>query len=128
MMIQSWLPLTRFKSLKRESLLLSAFEADCRCRDGRPPATEGLSEVVRIPVRSSSIKSVGFDSATCVMEVEFQDGEIYHYCEVPNALYEALIASTSIGLKFNESVRNEYVCVRVTETETPASRLRHDQG
>jgi hypothetical protein len=53
--------------------------------------------MTRLPVLSSSIRSIGFDASAGVLEVEFQDGEIYQYCDVPREVHDQLIAAKSVG-------------------------------
>jgi KTSC domain len=53
---------------------------------------------------SSSIASVGYDSETLTMEVEFTNGNIYQYFDVPQGVYEELITAESAG-QFRASER-----------------------
>lgn len=62
----------------------------------------------RVPVASSTIASVGFDDATLALEVEFQNGLIYQYFDVPRAVFDSLLAAESPGGFFNEQVRGSY--------------------
>jgi len=48
------------------------------------------------------------------MEIEFTDGEIYEYFQVPAATFERLISSTSTGADFNREVRGNFACKRLT--------------
>lgn len=49
----------------------------------------------RAPVQSSNVRSVGYDAG--VLEVEFSSGGVYRYAGVPEATYQALMKSPSIG-------------------------------
>ena len=44
----------------------------------------------RTPITSSNLKSVGYNAAEKVLEIEFHDGGIYQYFNVPASVYEAL--------------------------------------
>lgn len=46
----------------------------------------------RRPVRSSSLKAIGYDAAALVLEIKWRNGSIVRYTGVPEALYEALLA------------------------------------
>lgn len=69
----------------------------------------------RIPVKSSNIKSIGFDPEQRELEVEFSSGSVYTYNAVPREVYEALIqensdvlqgkSDASVGVKFNDLVK-----------------------
>ncbi len=48
-------------------------------------------------VSSSNIKSIGYDNSTSVLEVEFLNGNIYQYSNVPERLYVNLMNASSHG-------------------------------
>lgn len=56
-------------------------------------------------VRSSNIKSIGYDEETKTLEVEFTNGGIYQYKEVPKEIYEGFSKTESIGSYFAKSVK-----------------------
>jgi hypothetical protein len=59
----------------------------------------------RIAVDSSNLVSVGYDEGT--LEVEFNSG-IYCYYDVPEYIYEELMASDSIGSYLHQNVKSSY--------------------
>jgi len=65
----------------------------------------------RIPVTSSNLKSVGFDSN--VLEIEFQNGGIYQYLRVPEDIYQDLLSAPSKGRFFNMSIKGRYKAIRI---------------
>jgi hypothetical protein len=64
--------------------------------------------VYRRPVQSSLIRSVGYNLASSVLEIEFVAGRVYEYHDVPLSVYSELMAAESIGNYFNESIRDMY--------------------
>ena len=64
--------------------------------------------ISRIPVESSNLKSVGFDSRTKTLEVEFRHGGVYRYLEVPDAVHAELMKAESKGRYFQTNVRNKF--------------------
>jgi len=50
----------------------------------------------RVPVRSSNLISVGYDSALRVLEAEFKHGSVYQYFGVPSMVY-GLIAIEGVA-------------------------------
>ena len=62
----------------------------------------------RTPVSSSNLRSVGYDSATQVLEIEFKSGDIYQWFAVPNAVYDELMHSPSIGGYYSKHIRGNY--------------------
>ena len=51
----------------------------------------------RTTVESSQIKSVGYDPATEVMEVEFSTGSIYEYAGIPANIHADFMRAESKG-------------------------------
>jgi len=51
----------------------------------------------RIPVVSSNLKSVGYNSQTETLEVEFKDNKLYEYLNVPSSLHTGLMNAESKG-------------------------------
>lgn len=63
----------------------------------------------RRPVDSSLIRSVGYDVASSVLEIEFTgEGRIYEYYDVPLSVYLELMAAGSKGQYFNEYIKDMY--------------------
>ena len=60
------------------------------------------------PVDSSQIRSVGYDSETETMYVEFKNGQVYRYLEVPQNVFNNLKNSSSPGRFFLSSVKQYY--------------------
>lgn len=57
---------------------------------------------------SSSIGSVGYSAETEMLEVTFRRGARYRYLGVPQTVYEGLLAASSKGRYFNESIREAF--------------------
>ena len=62
----------------------------------------------RTPVTSSNVASVGYDPGTMTLEVEFTNGSVYQYFDVPEAVYRELRGATSVGTYLNQSIKNSY--------------------
>ncbi len=62
----------------------------------------------RTPIISSNLKSVGYDVNTKTLEIEFQNGSVYQYYEVPLNIYEELMKAPSHGKFFHAHIRNVY--------------------
>ena len=53
--------------------------------------------MLRDPVSSSNIASIGYDPGSETLEIEFTNGSIYQYFNVPAGLHEQLMAAPSKG-------------------------------
>jgi hypothetical protein len=62
----------------------------------------------RIPVNSTNLASVGYSKAQKILEVEFIDGSVYQYIDVPQAIYESLLGSSSRGHYLHVHVKGIY--------------------
>ena len=62
----------------------------------------------RQPVRSSNVASLGYDEASSILEVEFNDGAVYRYFGVPSSEYSALLGARSIGRYLNTNIKRRY--------------------
>ena len=67
----------------------------------------------RISVDSSNLRSVGYDLRTSTLEVEFTNGSVYQYFDVPESVHEGLISSGSKGQYFNSFVKGVYRYARL---------------
>jgi N-formylglutamate amidohydrolase len=67
----------------------------------------------RIPIRSSTIHSVGYESATEILEIEFNTGWIYEYYGVPNNVYHNLMNASSKGIYHKENIKFTYRYKRI---------------
>ncbi|RJP47510.1 MAG: KTSC domain-containing protein [Desulfobacteraceae bacterium] len=62
----------------------------------------------RTPVQSSNVASVGYDSDSLTLEVEFTNGTVYQYFDVPTLEYENLIIAESVGSYLNQNIKYNY--------------------
>ena len=68
----------------------------------------------RINVSSSNISSIGHDSSSNTLEVEFHDGSIYQYYGVPESEYNELMNASSHGQYLNEYIKGKYSYRKIT--------------
>lgn len=62
----------------------------------------------RQPVKSRILRSVGYDSSTKILEIEFQTKLVYQYLGVPPKTFADLMHSDEIGKYFSEKVRPKF--------------------
>lgn len=62
----------------------------------------------RTPVNSSVMTEIGYDRKTATLEVLFTNDTLYQYFDVPEELYEELLAAPSIGQFFNSNIRGRF--------------------
>lgn len=62
----------------------------------------------RTPVRSSNIRSVGYDPASGTLEVEFNSGGVYQYSGVAETIYQGFMRAASKGSYFHDHIKGRY--------------------
>jgi hypothetical protein len=67
----------------------------------------------RISIISKVLKSVGYDETTGMLEVEFKNGGLYEYVDVPAEEYSALMLAPSKGTYFGDNIRDKYRFKRI---------------
>jgi hypothetical protein len=68
----------------------------------------------RKPVTSSMMRSVGYDPARSILEIEFRTGETYDYFAVPASTARALMSAESKGQFFHQSIDGVYPFAKAT--------------
>jgi hypothetical protein len=74
---------------------------------GPAPAASREHAIERTPVRSSALRSVGYDQEQRILEIEFTGGAVYRYFDVPPEVYRGLMAAESHGRYFHQHVRDK---------------------
>ncbi len=72
-----------------------------------------ISRIPRHPVESTGIAAVGYSRRLHALEIEFRDGSIYRYVDIPISHYHGLIGAESKAHYYNDHLRGKYRCVRV---------------
>lgn len=60
-----------------------------------------------IPVSSSNLVSVGYDSSTATLIIAFHSG-VYDYYNVPQNIFEGLLNASSKGKYHHAFIKNSY--------------------
>jgi hypothetical protein len=67
----------------------------------------------RVPVVSSTVSSVGYDVGTQTLEVEFSNGNVYQFFDIPEAVHQQLMQAASAGAFFNGNIKGSYRYARM---------------
>ncbi|AHG43241.1 MULTISPECIES: KTSC domain-containing protein [Pseudomonas] len=67
----------------------------------------------RSPVSSSNVESVGYDEDSETLEVEFKNGTLYQYFDVPQSAFNGLVNADSVGGYLAENIKGVYRYSRV---------------
>ena len=87
--------------------LLDELEAKGFC-EGESNENNPVLEMNRISVESSNIESIGYDSNSKILEIEFNNYSIYRYYEVAEDVYDELMAAKSQGSYLYQKIKGVY--------------------
>jgi hypothetical protein len=71
------------------------------------------SRIPRSQVHSSALIAIGYSRRLHALEVEFVNGAVYRYLDVPAQLYRDLIGAASKARFYDENVRGHFRSVHV---------------
>jgi hypothetical protein len=72
----------------------------------------------RKAVDSSMLKSIGYDSESQTLELEFKSGEVWQYMDVPAEEFEGLMNAPSHGSYARQNIIESYHETRVSDRKT----------
>ena len=70
--------------------------------------------MLRQVVTSQIIHSVGHDAEARTLEVQFRNGWLYRYDDVPAEIYRALMAADSHGRYLKQNIVDKFVTTRIS--------------
>jgi uncharacterized protein len=62
----------------------------------------------RQAVTSSNIASIGYEANSQTLEIEFLNGGVYQYFDVPQNVYDELMNADSHGQYLNQNIKGYY--------------------
>jgi hypothetical protein len=74
---------------------------------------KGGYPLIRQPVQSSNIDSIGYDPEENILQIKFNSGGIYNYHNVPRRVYTTLLAAPSKGKYFHSDIKSKFKYVKV---------------
>jgi hypothetical protein len=72
-----------------------------------------VSRIPRKPVDSSAIAAIGYSKRLHTLEIEFRNGAIYRYLDVPIATYNDLLTADSKARFYDHNIRGHYHSLHV---------------
>lgn len=69
--------------------------------------------VPMVPVKSSNLKSVGYDAEARELYILFKNDKMYRYTDVPEAIADSLVSADSAGKFYHASIKGIYTSERV---------------
>ena len=82
----------------------------------KPSESEANAVVSHIPrerVQSTGLASIGYSKRRHILEIEFNNGAVYRYVDVPPSVYRDLVSAQSKARYYVLNIRRNYGFVRV---------------
>jgi hypothetical protein len=70
--------------------------------------------IAMVPVTSSQVKAAGHDPITRTLAVEFKNGGLYHYSDVPAELFTKLRLAESVGAFLSANIKGKFKYTKVS--------------
>lgn len=72
------------------------------------PFVNAEEDITWTPIQSSAIKAVQYDPGTSALLIQFPDGRIYRYLDVPPELVHEFLGAPSKGQYFISKIKKTY--------------------
>ncbi len=72
-----------------------------------------VSHIPRHAVQSTAIAAVGYSKRRHILEIEFVNGAIYRYLDVPSSVYRDLMSAESQARFYDFNIKKKYRSVRI---------------
>lgn len=86
-----------------------------------PTPNHITSRIPRQPVQSTAIAKVGYSKRRHILEIEFVNGAVYRYFDVPLSVYHDLTSADSKARFYDSQIRKHYrsAVVRQRQKQQP---------
>ena len=100
--------------------------ASIHCAD--PPKSNNsqpiVSHIPRQPIDSTAIAKVGYSKRRHILEIEFVNGAVYRYFDIPLSVHRDLMSAESKARFYDSNIRKHYrsVLVRQRQKQEPPAK------
>jgi hypothetical protein len=108
--VHSWLGIWLILGLVMSTAAASVACAEPSESRGSPPI---ISHIPRQPVDSTAIAKIGYSKRRHILEIEFVNGAVYRYLDVPLTAYRDLMSAESKARFYDINIRRHYRSVLV---------------
>lgn len=92
--------------------------------ESSPTPSRIISHIPREPVQSSAIAKIGYGKRRHILQIEFVNGAVYRYLDVPPPVYRDLMSAESKARFYDSSIRLHYrsVLIRPQQKERVSTK------
>ena len=89
-----------------------------------PTPSHIVSRILRQPVESSAIAKVGYSKRYHILEIEFINGAVYRYLDLPDTVYRDLMAAESKTRFYDSNIKRHYRSVLVRSRQKERASVK----
>jgi KTSC domain-containing protein len=89
-----------------------------------PTPSHVVSRILRQSVESTAIAKVGYSKRRHILEIEFVNGAVYRYLDVPITVYRELMSSESKARFYDSNVKGHYRSVLVRSRQKQSASTK----
>jgi hypothetical protein len=78
------------------------------CEEPTSRAKHVVSHIPRQEVQSSAIARIGYSKRRHMLEIEFVNGAVYRYFDIPLSVYDDLMSAESKARFYDSNIRKHY--------------------
>jgi KTSC domain len=82
-----------------------------------PTPNHIASHIPRQEVQSTAIAKIGYSKRRHILEIEFVNGAVYRYLDVPTIIYRDLMSAESKARFYDSNIRRHYRSVLVRQRQ-----------
>ena len=91
------------------------------CEEPTNASKHVVSHISRQEVQSTAIAKVGYSKGRHLLEIEFINGAVYRYFDVPLSVYRDLMSAESKARFYDSNIRKHYRSVLVRQRQKQES-------
>jgi len=80
------------------------------------------SRIPREPLASTALATAGYSKRLHIMEIEFCNGAVYRYLDVPEVVYRDFMSAESKAQYYDWNIKGHYKALRLRTAQEPLSR------
>lgn len=96
---------------KKDEEVVATYSEAKGCVDERETAR--AMEIEMKEVKSSNIKSIGYSRKHKQFRINFINGGLFQYKDVPEETFNELSKAESVGSFFSKNIRNNFKCIKL---------------
>jgi len=103
-------------------MFLAISTGPCPAADSGTPAPR----IHRKPVLSTALAAAGYNRRHRMLEIEFCNGAVYRYLEVPSVTYRKLLSAKSKARYYDSNIKGKYRSLRLRAAESRMVRFSNE--